>query len=68
MRTNLKIFRVKQNLTQEQFAKEIGYERSSYADVENGKREPSMRFCKAISEAYGVPLTEVVEMMQNDED
>lgn len=65
-RTSLYMFRCSKNMTQEKFAASIGYKRDTYAKVENGDREPSMKFCKAISEAWAIPLTEVLEMMNFD--
>lgn len=68
MRTELKKFRIGEHLTQEQFARKIGYNRSMYMEVENGKREPSMRFCVAISETFGIPMAEVLELVKRDEE
>lgn len=64
MRKDLLIFRVAHGLSQERFAELIGFHRMTYADVENGKREPSLKFVTAISTAFEMPLSEVVEMMK----
>lgn len=66
MRTRLKVFRIEQGLSQEQIAKEIGYNRMTYAAVENGKREPTLRFCSALSRAFGITLDEVMQLMSPD--
>ena len=68
MRTRLKLFRVQHKLTQEQFANKIGYGRMTYANVENGKRNPSKNFCVEIAKAFGLSLTKVSELMIVDED
>lgn len=68
MRKKLFEFRVVRRMSQEQVAKAIGFCRMTYADVENGKREPSLKFCTAFSEAFGVPVSEVVEMMAKSEE
>lgn len=68
MRTKLKVFRIKQKLTQEQIAEKIGYGRMSYAAVENGNRNPSKNFCIAFAEAFGLTLSKVSELMIIDED
>lgn len=66
MRTKLKVFRVEQGLSQEKMAKEIGYNRMSYAAVENGKREPTLKFCSALSKAFGITLDEAMQLMKPD--
>lgn len=68
MRTRLKLFRVKHKLTQEQIADKIGYGRMTYANVENGKRNPSKNFCEALGKAFGLSLSKVSELMIIDED
>lgn len=67
MRTELKLLRVRYGLTQEQMAVRLGCKRCTYAAVENGKREPSMRFCNALSMAFGMPMAEVLELLKPDE-
>lgn len=68
MRTRLKVFRIKLKLTQEQFAEKMGYGRMTYANVENGKRNPSKGFCTALGKTYGLSLSKVSELMIIDED
>ena len=68
MRTKLKIFRIKLKLTQEQFADKMGYGRMTYANVENGKRNPSKAFCVALGKAFGLSLSKVSELMLIDEE
>lgn len=68
MRTRLKLFRVKHKLTQEQIAEKIGYGRMTYANVENGKRNPSKNFCVELGKAFGLSLSKVSELMVIDED
>lgn len=63
LRKELYMFRMNKGLSQEQFAKTIGYKRDCYGRVENGDREPSMKFCKALSEAWNIPLAEVFKML-----
>lgn len=63
LRQELYMLRVRKGLSQEQFAATIGYKRDTYAKVENGDREPSMKFCKALSEAWNIPLAEVFKML-----
>ena len=63
LRQGLYMFRISKGMTQEQFAETLGYKRDCYGKVENGDRNPSMKFCRALSEAWSIPLTEVFEMM-----
>lgn len=67
-RLKLKKFRVGKGMTQEVFAREIGFNRTYYGAVENGKHEGSMKFWKAISRRFAIPMSEVVEMMENDDE
>lgn len=62
-RTGLYMFRCSKNLTQEKFAERIGYKRDTYAKVENGDREPSVKFMRAIAQAWAIPLSEVFELL-----
>ena len=39
MRTNLKLFRVKKKLSQDEFADVIGCTRATYSSIESGKRD-----------------------------
>ena len=68
MRTRLKLFRVQHKLTQEQISGKIGYGRMTYANVENGKRNPSKNFCVEFAKAFGLSLSKVSELMVIDED
>lgn len=66
MRKKLYMFRAGLMLSQAKMAKKIGCCRMTYADVENGKREPSLKFCWAFERAFAIPLSEVVDMMKVD--
>lgn len=66
-RNKLRGFRAGKGMTQEKFSKAIGFTRTYYGGVERGVHEGSMKFWKAISEKFGVPMKEVVELMQNEE-
>lgn len=67
-RLKLKKLRVGKGMTQEVFAREIGFYRTYYGAVENGKHEGSMKFWKAISKRFAIPMSEVVEMMENGDE
>lgn len=68
MRTNLKVFRVRQKLSQAEMAEKIGCRRSNYSAVENGTRNGSVKFWNALQTAFNVPDTEIGGLMRVDED
>jgi DNA-binding XRE family transcriptional regulator len=66
VRRRLYLFRCENGLTQEQFAEKIGFKRDTYSKIENGSREPSMRFCKGISEAFGISIADAIALMEGN--
>lgn len=66
MRTNLKVFRVKQNLSQDEISKKIGCKRATYSAIENGKRSGKQSFWKALQNSFGIPDVEMWELMQDE--
>lgn len=66
IRTNLKIFRVKQHLTTEEMANRIGCTRPTYSAIENGKREGRKTFWNDLQIAFGLTDDEIVELMKVD--
>lgn len=66
MRTNLKIFRVRHNMTQEQTAESIGCNRMTYAAIENGKRIPSTQFREKFQTAFNISDNDFMELMKID--
>lgn len=67
MRTNLKVFRVKQNMTQDDFAEKLGISRSCYALIEKGKRNGTLEFWNKIHKVFNVPTDEMWDLLKNDE-
>lgn len=68
MRTELKVLRVKQRLTQAQCAEKIGVGRGLYAAIENGSRNGTLAFWQKFKTAFGIPENEIWRYTQNDED
>ena len=66
IRTNLKVFRVKHNLTQEEIASRIGCIRPTYSAIENGKREGRKTFWGDLQMAFGLTDDEIQELMKVD--
>lgn len=66
MRTNLKLFRVKQKLSQEQIADKIGCIRATYSAIENAKRNGRQVFWDDLQKAFGLSFEAVEELKQID--
>lgn len=67
-RMNLKLFRIRKKLTQEEFAKVLGYSRNHYARIESGTNEAPLKLLVALSEKYGMTLDEARELVKSDND
>lgn len=67
MRTNLKVFRVKNNLTQAQIAERIGCQRATYIAVEKGRRNGSQTFWIKFQKAFSIPDAELWGYIKDDE-
>ena len=67
MRTNLKILRVKNHLSQDQMAKKIGCIRATYSAIENGKRSGRQAFWNDFQKAFNIPDSDLWGYMKNDE-
>lgn len=68
MRTDLKVFRVKQKMTQEEFANKIGFSRSQYALIEQGNRNGTIDFWDKLKNTFEIPDTNMWRLMQNDKE
>lgn len=67
VRENLKDFRLKMRMSQEEFAKEIGYSRVMYQQVENGVRDGTLDFWNAIKERFALPDGEMWALTKKEE-
>lgn len=67
-RMALKVFRVKQNMTQAQFAEKVGYSRSQYALIEQGNRKGTQDFWNKLQTAFNVPNSEMWSLTKIDEE
>ena len=67
-RTELKLFRIRQGLSQEGMAKRIGYNRNTYAAIERGERDGRPRFWERIRTEFDLRESELKELKRkNDE-
>ena len=62
-RINLKIFRIRQGLTQADMAARVGCARDAYCAIEAGKRDPSVNFFCALQDAFGIPDEKMWELV-----
>lgn len=67
MRTNLKVFRVKQKLNQKEMAEKIGVSRQVYSYIERGKRNGSTDFWQALQKVFAIPDAEMWQLQKLDE-
>lgn len=68
MRTNLKVFRVKMKLSQEEMAEKIGYGRATYSAIESGKRAGRQQFWRDFQKAFDIPDADLWGYIKNDEE
>lgn len=68
MRKNLKLFRVKQGLTQGEIADRIGCNRNTYGAIENGKANGKLQFWNALKKAFDISDEEIGGLMKNEDD
>lgn len=65
MRQDLKIFRVKQHLTQQQLAEQMGVSVATYNLIENGTRRGSQKFWEKLQQTFKLEDGEVWKMQKN---
>ncbi len=68
MRTNLKCFRIKQHLTQEEMAVKIGCIRCTYAAIEKGTRNGRDFFWESLQKAFNIPDEDMWALKKKDEE
>lgn len=51
-RYNLKMYRMKQDLTQKEMATKLGISKSNYVSIELGLTDPSFKFLQRFSEVF----------------
>lgn len=62
-RIDLKIFRIRHGLTQDDMAERIGCARDAYCAIEAGKRDPSVSFFVKLQKAFDIPNAEMWELV-----
>ncbi len=65
-RINLKVFRIKQKLSQNEMAKRLNVGRSTYVEIENGKRDGSIRFFNNLQDEFQLTDDEVWNLTKKE--
>ena len=63
-RFNLKSFREKQGLTQQEMADKLGISKSYYVDIELGNSNPSFRVAKALYNNFHDKYEDIFELLK----
>lgn len=66
-RENLKDFRLLKRMSQDDFAKAIGYSRQMYHQVENGSREGTQDFWNALQKRFNIADADMWKLMKKTE-
>lgn len=63
-RKNLLLFRLDNNLTQQEMANKLGITRVHYNSIENGKADPSFSLCQKLNELF--EINDVWDLMKKN--
>ena len=63
MLNQVKLYRVKLNLTQEALARAVGVSRQAINDIETGKFSSSLETAFRLSKLFGVAIEEIFELV-----
>lgn len=66
MRTRIKEFRARKDMTQEQLAEHVGVRRETIVFMEKGKYNPSLRLAHKVAKALDITIDEL--FLFDDED
>jgi putative transcriptional regulator len=61
MRTRIKEYRARHDLTQEELAKKVGVRRETIVFLEKGKYNPSLRLAHDVAAALGTTIDELFQ-------
>lgn len=64
MRTELKVLRVKNHLTQAEMAEKIGVTRVNYSAIEQGRNNGSLDFWDKLQAAFSIPDAEMYNLIK----
>ncbi len=61
IRTKLKEYRAKYNMTQEDLAQRVGVRRETIGNLEKGRYNPSLVLAWRIAQVFSVPIEEILD-------
>ncbi len=62
MKNNLKVWRAKNDLTQEELAKEVGVTRQTINSIERGKYDPSLELAFKLAKFFDCKIEDVFSL------
>ena len=65
-KTNIKEYRAKFDMTQDDLAKIICVRRETIGNLENGRYNPSLKIAMDIAEVFGCTVEDIFEFVNND--
>lgn len=66
MRLNLKLLRVKNKMSQEEFSEVLNMKRMTYANIESGRSRGSEDFWRSVQKTFNIPDAEMFSLMKDD--
>ena len=66
MKNNLKVYRAKKDLTQENLAKLLGVSRQPINSIEKNRYVPSTLLALKLSKVFGVAVNDIFELQAED--
>ena len=61
LKTKIKEYRAKYNLSQKELAKRVGVRRETIGNLENGKYNPSLKLAFDIAKVFNIAIEELFE-------
>lgn len=61
LKTKIKEYRAKYNLSQKELARKVGVRRETIGNLENGKYNPSLKLAFDITKVFNITIEEIFE-------
>ena len=68
LKTKIKEYRAKYNLSQKELAKRVGVRRETIGNLENGKYNPSLKLASDIAKVFNIAIEELFEYVDTLEE
>lgn len=68
LKTKIKEYRAKYNLSQKELAKRVGVRRETIGNLENGKYNPSLKLAFDIAKVFNIAIEELFEYVDTLEE